>query len=268
MNENLKYVFCEAWQYDCCGQNFSVGDYVFWSATACENNDTRILNKKITIDYSYEGCAIGKGNLIGKVEKITLLKNIEKNLYEEIGDYNSADELCENDKAENNMLIVLSETEYKVYSDNDKEPRVEIMVAWEMKDKAIDILKQIKKMGYNINLIGKDENKLIKVHNELKKVKSFSNSDYLVDDLEKYGSYDKIEYNFPKNWVLFSRNDIFENMKKNLILKYIGQYVIYNIDFENKKIDYYYNVGDYGSLSFDELKKEKLLSCIIDEILI
>lgn len=105
------------------------------------------------------------------------------------------------------------------------------------------------------------------MHNELKKVKSLSNSDYLVDDLEKYGSYDKIEFNFSKNWVLFSRNDVFENMKKNLILKYIGQYVIYNIDFENKKIDYYYNVGDYGSLSFDELKKEKLLSCIIDEIL-
>ncbi len=254
-NKNICTIVCDAAQYNCCGQDFCIGDYICFSVTPFSKSGYRnfklLSNKKI--DYSYEDCAGGIGSVAGKVVKITLLIKNEDGLYEEVKEYSSGKTLSKDSKFEC-MLITLEDSSYKKYNNktsiyNDKK----IIITGTVNELGIDIAKEFKKIDFDIKVLDVDKENVLLVDKELRKVKSFSKAEcYSVnlEDKEQLESFTK--YSEYEIWIIISNEKIYNN----IIARYAEGYKdcdIYHISFDKHVIEQHKIISKWKYYTFDEL---------------
>ena len=199
-------VIYDAWQYDCCGTPFEVGDNISWSATPCGAKGYKYLlkegDKDLKYDYTYEGCAGGFGTLTGKVKSIKALDEIFETVSEirhvvlgyEIKDgYNSTNEISKT-IGSSNMLVVLEDVEYE-FDSPLKIARLHptVLVHDVSKELGISIAKKFKNNNYNVILSSDNEKILNNTNEEISKYGKYTKTQ-LINDL--YKNKHKYLYNF------------------------------------------------------------------------
>lgn len=254
-NKNLCTIVCDDTQYNCCGQDFYIGDYICFSVTPFSKSgykNFKLLSKN-KIDYSYEDCAGGIGCVTGKVTKITLLIKNEDGLYEEVKEYDSGKILSKDPKFEY-MLITLEDSSYKKYNDktsiyNNKK----VLLTGTIEELGIEIAKKFKKIDFDINVLSVNKENIILADKELRKIKSFSKAECYSVNLENKDQLESLtKYSEYKIWVVISNEKIYNN----IIARHREGYKdcdIYHINFDKQIIEQHKIISKWKYYTFDEL---------------
>lgn len=258
-------IFYSASEYDCCGPEFSVGDYIWWTFHVCKKNEV-IGDKEIYIDYYCHNCSDGDLFLSGKIKKIEAIKNnkiIESQKSREISKF-GVDYIIYLEKVEEYLCKDYNDINYnsnpfldKKYKNKKNYYKI-IKIIGDSNDIALDIAKIFKKKHLYLE-IATNKNKIIKFTNEINKIKSYSREEYyylnyLIKEYKNSSMMSGIKNSLI---ILIDKNNKYQNIYNELVKELNEGYYKFSICYikENKsKYDINYVYPDKAK-SKKELKK-------------